>query len=424
MYMVNTHRWDFGTVAALVAPRPLLLGNSDSDAIFPVAGYRHVAEQARKVYALYGAEEKFQLLETKGPHQDTPELRVGINRWMNRWLKGDTVTEVVDNLPPKLKPEQLRVLARPPEGRINERAHESFVKAAKIALPANPADTREWWAAKKPELFAQLERRVFAGWAKDPPPLAAKVAADVTHDGVRLRAVDFTSETAVELRLFVVTAAKGEQPAEVILSVLDDAGWERWCAGLGPGFEDALQHDRKPRRDAAMFAQNRAVMEKEKLAFAAIAPRGTGVARWADPGSFEDRMNRRRFALIGQTLDGQRVWDVRRSISALTALPDLKPAKLTLHGEREAAAVALYAGLFEPRVSAFDLWNLPPSHQDGPALLNVLRVLDAPQAVALALPRKVTLHVGKEADRAKWEWPAQLQKALGTGGLAVKVAGD
>ncbi|HEX4608977.1 MAG TPA: prolyl oligopeptidase family serine peptidase, partial [Urbifossiella sp.] len=54
MYMVNTHRWDFATVAALIAPRPLLLGNSDADDIFPVAGYRHLWKEASKVYALYG----------------------------------------------------------------------------------------------------------------------------------------------------------------------------------------------------------------------------------------------------------------------------------------------------------------------------------------------------------------------------------
>ena len=30
MYPVNTYRWDFAMVAALVAPRPLLLGNSDA----------------------------------------------------------------------------------------------------------------------------------------------------------------------------------------------------------------------------------------------------------------------------------------------------------------------------------------------------------------------------------------------------------
>ena len=268
MYFVNTHRWDFAQVAALIAPRPLLLGNSDADDIFPVAGYRRIAEKVRKVYALYGAEEKFQLLETKGPHKDTPELRIGINKWMNRWLKDDTTTEVEDDLPPPLKPAQLKVLDE-----VARRAHQrddprTVREAGAVELPANPAVAREWWAAKKPELLAALKEKVFAGWPKNPPPLGAKVAADMTRDGVRLRAIDFVSESQVELRLFVMTSAKVEKPAEVILSVLDDAGWDRWCAGLGPDFADALQLRRaaearrrdvrpEPRRDGVAEARVR-----------------------------------------------------------------------------------------------------------------------------------------------------------------------
>ena len=40
-----------------------------------------------RVYDLYGAGDRFALLETEGPHEDTPELRLGAFRWMNRWLK-------------------------------------------------------------------------------------------------------------------------------------------------------------------------------------------------------------------------------------------------------------------------------------------------------------------------------------------------
>ena len=165
-------------------------------------------------------------------------------------------------------------------------------------------------------------------------------------------------------------------------------------------------------------------MESGELALAAIAPRGVGVTRWARPGSTDETHIRRRFALLGQTVDGQRVWDVRRAVSALRFQPDLRAAKLTLHGERTSAGIALYAGLFEPEVAAFDLWHLPATHRDAPIFLNVLRVLDAPQALALALPRQVTLHVKAEADRALWEWPLQLQKALGGEGLRVKVMGE
>ena len=90
MFMVNTYRWDFPMVAALCAPRPLMLGNSDKDDIFPIPGYRRLADKARKIYDLYGASEKFVLLETSGPHKDTPELRSGAFRWMNKWLKNDS----------------------------------------------------------------------------------------------------------------------------------------------------------------------------------------------------------------------------------------------------------------------------------------------------------------------------------------------
>ena len=423
MYMVNTHRWDFPMVAALAAPRALLLGNSDVDDIFPVGGYRRLADKVRKVYSLYGpeAEGKFQLLETKGPHKDTPELRIGINKWMNRWLKGDTTTEVIDDLPPKLTPQQLKVLDRTPEGAINETIHEYFVKPAVHALPASDAVAKEWWANRRPELLKGLREQVFAAWPTMPPVLRPVFAVDKTADGVRLRAIDFTSETGIELRLFVFTNPEVKEPTKVILSVLDEPAWETWCRDLGPEFANALLLETPPKRDDAKFEQNRAAMRTNKWAFAAIAPRGVGPTKWAEPGTPADIQMKRRFALLGQTLDGQRVWDVRRAISALGTVSDLKTVPLTLHGDGESGGIALYAGLFEPSVAAFDLWNLPASHRQGPIFLNVAKVLDIPQTVAIVAPRPVTLHVNPK-NREPWEWPLRIQKACGEKSLTVTVA--
>src|SRR5262249_30275733 len=101
MYMVNTYRWDFPEVAALCAPRPLMLGNSDADGIFPVPGYRRLAEKVRRVYDLYGAGDKFIVVETEGPHKDTPELRLAAYRWLNRCLK-DQTADVRPPHPPHL----------------------------------------------------------------------------------------------------------------------------------------------------------------------------------------------------------------------------------------------------------------------------------------------------------------------------------
>src|SRR5262249_14557189 len=98
--------------------------------------------------------------------------------------------------------------------------------------------------------------------------------------------------------------------------------------------------------------------------------------------------------------------------------------ELTLQGDKDMAGVALYAGLFEPDVARFDLSYPPATHRQGPIFLNVLRVLDMPQAVALAAPRKVRINVKDNAEAKAWDWPLQLQKALGQASLEVRRRGE
>ena len=85
--------------------------------------------------------------------------------------------------------------------------------------------------------------------------------------------------------------------------------------------------------------------------------------------------------------------------------------------------VGLYAAIFEKDVSGVELWHPPASHKQGPTLLNVLTILDVPQAVALLLPRKVLIQVKEEAAK-EWDWPARLQKATGGQGLRLRVVGE
>lgn len=422
MYFINTYRWDFDKVMALCAPRPLLLGNSDSDDIFPVPGYRRLADKVRRIYDLYGAGDRFALLETAGPHKDTVELRLGAFRWMNRWLKNDN-SDVSDPERPRLTPQQLRVVDRLPDDAVNAVLHETFRKPARIELPRSPEVVRSWWQGQALELRHALRRKVFGGWPDDPPALSVRPAREVVHDGLRLRAFDFVSEEEVELRLWVLTAAKVEKPTLVVLNVLDEPGWQEWCGDLGPSFRECLQLTKEPLLDAVRFQQNRRVLERFGWAFAAIAPRGVGPTRWSDRGadgkSFDHQI-RRRFALLGQTLDGQRVWDVRRAVQALRSSTELKSVPLWLQGKGDMAGVSLYAALFQPEVARLDLWNPPASHMQGPTFLNIRRHLDMPQALALAFPCKVRLYVKDDAEARAWEWPLQLQKALGQDYLQVR----
>ncbi len=412
MYMNNTYRWDYSLVMALCAPRPVLLGNTDADQIFPVAGYRRMAAPVRKLYALLGAAEKFDLLETSGPHKDTPELRDGAFRWLNRWLKGDK-GKVEQPTRERLTPQQLKVLKDAPADAINDAVHERFRKPATFDVPASAEVAREWWKLKSAELKKALAERCFRGWPQTPPALGAKATSHEAH-GVKLTAIDFTSEEGVPLRAWLLTAGKVD---ELIVEVCDEKAWGKWLADLGPDFKGLLHGAGNPApAPYPVWRPDELKRLKKSMAaygwgFAFIAPRGVGPTRWGDgDGAHQIR---RRFLLLGQTLDGQRVWDVRRGLSALATVS--KASKVELQASGDMAAVALYASVFEPGVTRLRLTDPPTTHREGPAYLNILTVLDMPQAVLLP-GRPVVI----EGEAGPWKWATEMQRKLGAALIEVK----
>jgi hypothetical protein len=114
MYMVNTYRWDYPLVAALVAPRPLLISNTDRDGIFPLDGVVRTYEQVQRIYELYGQRDKLGLQITAGPHRDTQELHIHAFRWMNQHLRGDD--SLIEKAAVKFfEPPELKVFETLPE---------------------------------------------------------------------------------------------------------------------------------------------------------------------------------------------------------------------------------------------------------------------------------------------------------------------
>jgi hypothetical protein len=120
---------------------------------------------------------------------------------------------------------------------------------------------------------------------------------------------------------------------------------------------------------------------------------------------------RRRYMLLGQSLDGMQTWDIRRAAQALRTLKPLGETPLWMQGHRQMAGNVVYASLFEPKVARVDLWELPRSHREGPYYLNVLRYLDLPQAVAMAAER--TRVVIYQDGQKGWEYPLSVVEKLG-----------
>ena len=168
MYFVNTYRWDYDRLAALVAPRPLLISNTDKDSIFPLDGVVGIYNETRRIYKALGAEAKIGIQIAEGPHKDTQPLNSGAFHWFDRWLKGADIMAVQDEGAPKrLAPEQLRVLGTIPPDQRNTRIDEDFVPTAKPPQP--PADAAAW-AKQRDAWLAALRKRCFAAWPSTPTP--------------------------------------------------------------------------------------------------------------------------------------------------------------------------------------------------------------------------------------------------------------
>ena len=67
----------------------------------------------------------------------------------------------------------------------------------------------------------------------------------------------------------------------------------------------------------------------------------------------------------------------------------------------EAGVIAAYAALLEPRISEVMAVDPPASHHDGPIFLNVLRVMDVPEAFGMLAPRPLTIATGQAGEFAR-----------------------
>ena len=366
MFFVNTYRWDFPQVAALIAPRPLLIANSDKDTIFPLDGVVRLYDQTRRIYQLYGQTNHLGLLITDGPHADTQDLQLPVFRWFNRFLKSeDPVIEMAARK--FLAPQVLRVFSELPGDQINTRIQESFVPSA-----SRGRDPTRLSEVDRNKLLEELRTKVFGGWPAVPCPATPRLAKDSREGGVRVRTYAVESQPGVILPLFLISDGRVKKSNHILLSILDTQDWTNSTANpLGPGTLG-------PEPLAAL----RERLQTDHAALAFFAPRLVQPTPWTSDAKTLVQI-RRRFMLLGQTVDSMRVWDIRAAVQALHRLPELKPIPIWVRASGNMAVNACYAALYQPQAAKLELSRLPRSQAEGPDYLNVLRFTDIPQVLTL-----------------------------------------
>lgn len=418
MFFANTQRWDFERMVALAAPRPLLIVNTDKDSIFPIDGVFRIYQNVRQLYTLLGAEANIGLQVAEGPHKDLQPLNMGAFHWFERFLKKADPMQVIDEGAKKtLDQSSLRVFTELPKDERNTKIDETFVPMAKAPAPAtNEAD----WKKQSDEWMKDLKTKVFNGWPKEIASVNPQKENSAERDGIRMTAYDFESQSPYRLRLYIVHR-DGLRPQDlelVALNVLDEQGWDDFCATYHSRFGKLVEVFPGTPDDDKAFEQEKKMFESFKWGMAYICPRGVGPTAWT--GSEKAQTQRlRRFYLLGQTLDGMRVWDIRRTVQTIRAIPGFEETSLWIQAHRDMAVDSLYASLFEDNVKRLDLHDMPLTHNGtvadpksaGPALLNVLKYLDIPQAAAMAAMRSRVVIYSDKKDA--WDYPATITKNLG-----------
>lgn len=367
MFLYNTYQWPWTRIPSLIAPRPLLFVNSDQDSLFPMDGNERVINRLERMYSLFGAGDVVDSLVSIGGHAYRKDIRQGADRFLNTYLKNDPrrvldteadlVTGNSDQEHP-IGPERLRVFPQDsdiPADARNAHIDQEFVPIAKPDLPAGGT-----FASWKAERLAKLRTLTFHHFPER--ILAARIIETSAAGNVRLE-----TEPEISVLLTEVQPPGGN-------------GKRIWLIAAG-------SNDSKP------FPWKQLAGEQDGIYV--CQTRGAGDTRWTrnNPPNYVERAH----YLLGRTVDSGRVWDLAATARHLKEL-DKGHRSICLGGEGAAGALAIYAALLEPTVSEVVLSHPPASHMEdsAPALLNVLRVCDIPEAMGMLAPRAVTVIGGKQ----------------------------
>jgi cephalosporin-C deacetylase-like acetyl esterase len=379
-FLYNRARWNWTNISALIAPRPMLFVNSDNDYYFPMPNNERLSARLERLYSLFGASDQMDAMISVGGHGYRTDIRRAAYEFFNRHFKNDArrVTDADFGLnadgTPLIERKLVRVFPEDsdfPTDAINKTIDEQFVR---LPVPTMPATGK--FEAWRQDLLQRLRQASFAAW----PAIAPAVYAPTL--GNEPRAEKEATEDGIEVHW----------------RWLPGKGAARWLIVLNPGEElKAL-----PEWARTVVGEDSALL---------LAPRGVGPGAWTRdkfPHPIE-----RALATLGATADSGRVWDV-------LTVAGRYGTGWRATGRGQAGIIAVYAALYQPALESVVAVEPPASHRprvageaNGPAFLNVLRVLDIPEAMGCFAPRQLTLVGAKDAAFAR---TATIFQAAGAAG--------
>jgi dienelactone hydrolase len=373
MYFVNTYRWDFAKLGLLIAPRPLLIANADQDAIFPLDGVVRCHRDIKKVYQKLNVPELLALNIVGGGHHDVQEIRIHPFRWFNHFLMNSD--ELIEMSAIKwLEPEELRVFDQLPSDEINTVVDSFFVPTApsledQMRSASFDINQRIW--------REQLNKYVFAGWPEQAVGISIAKIEQLEAENLQLDIYSIKTEVNIELPLLSIRSAN-YSGSEGEMQVADDAKWQTLEPALTRLFGKKELWFEESIDGAVATRLKNEIREKGQIIYLPI--RGSGIAKYTADDLALTHI-KRRYYLLGQTLEGMQTWDILQGIKVIN---DLMPEIRSIRARESTSVMLAYASLYTDMHHTLYLEAPALTHDSGPAYLNVRKYLDIPQAFLMA----------------------------------------
>ncbi|MBN1464165.1 acetylxylan esterase [candidate division KSB1 bacterium] len=393
MVPTNIYGWDMPDVAALIAPRPLLIGQADRDGLNTIESVREITFRTKNIYNLYDAADQIDLVETPGGHSYHKTSRQKIFAFFLRHLMNVSVDyadieDVDESTGAQLSEEALQVYRDgPPADDRTRTIQDSFIQLPQAPDIGNATEL----ASHRRGVIAQLRARTFRAFPA-PVPLQPHYEFRTLDNAPFGRSVySFVSEKDWRLKVDVrwKNPQETKSPLMLVLRNPDEKRWEseEFISGLSDDWNIAY-----------------------------FETRGIGESGWSPELQWHVR---RASAWTGRTVASMRVYDVLRCIEFLKTLPGVDADRVGIAARDEMTVIALYAALLDGGCAGLLLKN-PPATQDsasqpdgrGPAIemLACLLITDVNQIPGLLFPMPVAF-VGSVP--VEYDWSKELYKRLG-----------
>jgi len=404
MWWINCYQWDLSEVAALIAPRPLMIASANRDGLFTIEAIRECHEDVKGIYELYGADDRLELVVTPGPHSYHEISRTKIFSWFlkhlcNRDVPPEKVGDIDSREEAQESADTLRtyVDGPPPDDRTKT-IQDSFMKLAEPPSISSADDLK----SHRENVVELLREKTFGAFPDKPCDL--DVALDfrsLNNQTSGTHHYSFSPEAGWRLKFDWHWRESPDKPAPVVLMLKSPRVVNRWAAS---SFLNGV-----PRSWGRAFLETR----------------GVGESSWGPEIQWHLR---RSAAWTGRTIASTRVYDTLRCLEALRTVEGVDGDQVALAADGEMAAVALYAALLDGNVKTIILGN-PPATQDAPSeedgtgvaieMLNCLRITDLPQVAGLLWPAQVVF-VGEVPET--YTWAKDLYAQLGEPGKMTRVS--